>query len=83
MWDAKAYGTVWLLPDELSEEEGGVADDTSSPGLLVLAQLKDQAVVHVALWVKEGLWVAEMVTHSHYTINNMGDTLHYSDIITF
>lgn len=53
----KAYDMMRLsiLLDELTEEEGGVADDAHGPGLLVLAELQDQPVVHVALWVQDNL----------------------------
>lgn len=44
-----------LLPDEVGEEEGGVADDPSSARLLVLAALQDEAVVHVTLQMQAGL----------------------------
>lgn len=43
------------LPDEVGEEEGGVADDPGGARLLVLAALQDQAVVHVTLQMQAGL----------------------------
>lgn len=45
---------MWLL-DKVGEEEGGVADDPSSAGLLVLAALQDEAVIHVTLRMQAGL----------------------------
>lgn len=43
------------LPDKVGKEEGGVADDASSPGLLMLTALQDKPIVHVALRVQAGL----------------------------
>lgn len=45
---------MWLL-DKVGEEEGGVADDPSSAGLLVLAALRDEAIIHVTLRMQAGL----------------------------
>lgn len=51
---ARRAGALLLL-DEVGEEEGGVADDPSGAGLLVLAALQDKAVIHVTLSMQAGL----------------------------
>lgn len=38
-----------ILLDEVGEEESGVTDDASSPGLFMLTALQGETVVHVAL----------------------------------
>lgn len=48
------WAPLWIL-DKVGEEEGGVADDPSSAGLLVLAALQDKAVIHVPLRMQAGL----------------------------
>lgn len=53
----KADKSVTPLPllDKVGEEERGVADDASSPRLLMLTALQDKPVVHVALRMQAGL----------------------------
>ncbi len=43
------------LLDKVGEEERGVADDASGPGLLMLTALQDKPIVHVALRMQAGL----------------------------
>lgn len=43
------------LPDELCEEVGGITNDASRPGLLVLTELQSQPVIHMALKRQDSL----------------------------
>lgn len=47
-------GALSLL-DKVGEEECGVADDASSPRLLMLTALQDESVIHVTLRMQAGL----------------------------
>lgn len=47
-----------LVPDELSEEVGGITNDASRPGLLVLAELQSQPVIHMALKRQDSLYTS-------------------------
>lgn len=57
-----------LLPDEVGEEEGGVADDPGSARLLVLAALQDEAVIHVTLQMQAGLEKPRHYYQKHVTV---------------
>lgn len=46
---------VMSLLGKVGEEERGVADDASSPRLLMLTALQDKPIVHVALSMQAGL----------------------------
>ncbi len=52
-------GCIWAfesaVPDELSEEASGITNDASRPGLLVLAKLQSQPIIHMALKRQDSL----------------------------
>lgn len=60
---------------KVGEEERGVADDASSPRLLMLTALQDKPIIHVALRMQAGL---DRDKHTHkYAFH------HYNRINTF
>lgn len=63
------------LLNEVGEEDGAVADNASSPRLLMLTALQDKPIVHVALGVQAGL-PKDKQTHKYaflhfHTINTI------------
>lgn len=56
------------LLDKVGKEERGVADDASSPRLLMLTALQDKPIVHVALRMQARLDKDKNTKNMHFII---------------